>query len=94
MKCADLTAEEAQHVRAALRFLRTRCGTWATLAKVLGFAVVMDAALVGMSVSVSAHRSGEGPPLAFLVTSAVVTAAVLALLLRHVHQSGQGTGRE
>jgi hypothetical protein len=40
VKCADLTAEEAQHVRAALRFLRTRCGTWATLAKVLGFAVV------------------------------------------------------
>ena len=40
MKCADLSADEQANVRTALRFLRTRCGTWASLAKVLGFAVV------------------------------------------------------
>ena len=59
----------------------------------LGFAVVMDAALVGMSVSVRARTWGEGPPLAFLVTSAVVTAAVLALLLRRAPQAGREAGR-
>jgi hypothetical protein len=45
----------------------------------LAFAVVMDAALIGMSISVR-----TGPPLASLATSTLVTAAVLALLLRHV----------
>lgn len=34
---SDLTAEEQAHVRAALRFLRARCGGWAPLAKALGF---------------------------------------------------------
>jgi hypothetical protein len=32
-----LTTEEQAHVRAALRFLRARCGGWAPLAKVLRF---------------------------------------------------------
>jgi hypothetical protein len=45
----------------------------------LAFAVVMDAALIGMSISV-----GTGPPLASLATSTLVTAAVLAFLLRQV----------
>lgn len=34
----DLTPSEQANVRTALRFLRTRCGGWAPLAKVLGFA--------------------------------------------------------
>jgi hypothetical protein len=33
----DFTAKEVKHVRAALRFLRLRCGTWATLGKALRF---------------------------------------------------------
>lgn len=35
MRRSDLSAEEQKNVRTALKFLRTRCGTWATLAKVL-----------------------------------------------------------
>lgn len=34
---SDLTAEEQQHVRTALRFLFQRCGGWQPLAKALGF---------------------------------------------------------
>jgi hypothetical protein len=34
---ADLSKEEEARVRAALRFLHTRVGGWAPLAKVLGF---------------------------------------------------------
>jgi hypothetical protein len=33
----DLTTQEQQHVRAALRFLRARCGGWAPVSKVLRF---------------------------------------------------------
>lgn len=33
----DLTTQEQQHVRAALRFLRSRCGRWEILAKALHF---------------------------------------------------------
>jgi plasmid maintenance system antidote protein VapI len=33
----DFTAKEVAHVRAALRFLRLRCGSWATLAPALRF---------------------------------------------------------
>jgi hypothetical protein len=33
----DLTPEEQVHVRAALRFLRSRSGSWAMLAKTMGF---------------------------------------------------------
>lgn len=32
---SDLTAEEQKNVRAALRFLRARCGGWEAVAKVL-----------------------------------------------------------
>lgn len=32
---SDLTADEQKNVRAALRFLHLRCGTWATVAKAL-----------------------------------------------------------
>lgn len=35
MKRSDLTAAEQTNVRTAMKFLRTRCGSWATLAKVL-----------------------------------------------------------
>jgi hypothetical protein len=35
----DLTAQEQAHVRAALRFLRSRCGGWAPLGKALRFKV-------------------------------------------------------
>lgn len=33
----DLTSQEQAHVRTALRFLRTRCGTWTALGRALGF---------------------------------------------------------
>jgi len=33
----DLTTQEQTHVRTALRFLRTRCGTWTALSKALRF---------------------------------------------------------
>jgi hypothetical protein len=33
----DLTAQEQAHARAALRFLRTRAGSWEQLAKVMRF---------------------------------------------------------
>jgi hypothetical protein len=32
---ADLTAKEQEHVRAALRFIHAKCGTWANTAKAL-----------------------------------------------------------
>ena len=38
MMPSDLTGAEQTRVRAALRFLRARCGGWANLAKILGFA--------------------------------------------------------
>lgn len=34
---SDLTAEEQKNVRTALKFLRTRVGSWVTLAEVLRF---------------------------------------------------------
>lgn len=33
----DLTNQEQTHVRTALRFLRTRCGSWAILSKAISF---------------------------------------------------------
>ena len=50
----------------------------------LVFAVVMDAALIGMSLSVRAHTGAAGAPLPFLAGSALVTTAVLAALLTRV----------
>jgi hypothetical protein len=35
---SDLTAAEQTHVRTALKFLRSRCGTWETVAKILRLA--------------------------------------------------------
>jgi hypothetical protein len=32
---SDLTASEQTHVRTALKFLRSRCGTWVAVAKAL-----------------------------------------------------------
>ena len=32
---SDLTADEQKNVRTAMRFLRARCGTWATVSKAL-----------------------------------------------------------
>jgi hypothetical protein len=37
MNASDLTASEQAHVRAALQFLRARCGGWLPLAKALHF---------------------------------------------------------
>jgi hypothetical protein len=37
VNASDLTSAEQAHVRAAIRFLRARCGGWAPLAKVLRF---------------------------------------------------------
>jgi hypothetical protein len=56
----DLTASEQASVRAALKFLRVRCGSWATLAKVLkiGESTVANAA---------AGRAAAGPLIAFRV---------------------------
>ena len=36
LRATDLTDEESANVRAALRFLRTRLGTWASVARALG----------------------------------------------------------
>jgi hypothetical protein len=37
MTSSDLTADEQTHVRAALQFLRARCGGWEQIAKALRF---------------------------------------------------------
>lgn len=37
MNATDLTTQEQASVRAALRFLRVRCGGWASVSKVLKF---------------------------------------------------------
>ncbi|MGH7294243.1 MAG: hypothetical protein ACRELB_04895 [Polyangiaceae bacterium] len=42
----DLTDKEQTHVRTALKFLRTRCGTWAALSKALRFGEDTTAAIV------------------------------------------------
>lgn len=62
---------------------RRPLGYW-LVPTMLVFAVVMDAALVGMSLSVRANTGAEGAPLPFLVGSLLVTAAVLGLLLKRV----------
>ncbi len=55
----------------------------------LGFAVVMDLALAGMTLSMDARHVGSGgPPLPLFAGMTLVTAAVLAMLLRHVRQPG------
>jgi hypothetical protein len=37
MNASDLTSDEQAHVRAALQFLRARCGGWEQVAKALRF---------------------------------------------------------
>ena len=44
---ADLSPSEQANVRAALRFLRTRCGSYVTLSKALGFGKSTAAGLAG-----------------------------------------------
>lgn len=51
---ADLTGKEQANVRAALQFLRSRCGGWEPLAKAIGFKdVTLRAAARGGNVSAS-----------------------------------------
>ena len=51
---SDLTSKEQANVRAALQFLRSRCGGWEPLAKALGFKdVTLRAAARGGNVSAS-----------------------------------------
>lgn len=55
MSAMDLTTAEQTHVRTALKFLRSRCGTWANVAKVLGFKAANLCAVAGAHKSVSAR---------------------------------------
>ena len=56
----DLTAQEQTHVRTALRFLRTRCGTWTAVSKALRFGESTVANVV-------VGRRGVSPTIAFRV---------------------------
>ena len=47
MNAADLTATEQTNVRAALRFLRARCGTWGAVSKALRFGESTVANVIG-----------------------------------------------
>jgi hypothetical protein len=50
----DLTRKEQEHVRAAIRFLRLRCGTWEMTAKALRFKRrTVQEAVYGATVSAS-----------------------------------------
>jgi hypothetical protein len=60
MKPTDLTLQEQTHVRTALRFLRTRCGTWAAVGKALRFGESTVGNVVG------GHQA-VGPTIAFRV---------------------------
>jgi len=57
---SDLTADEQKHVRAALRFLRAKCGTWRTTAKALHLGL----STVG---NVAAGTTSASPLMAFRV---------------------------
>lgn len=52
----DLSAKEQEHVRAALRFLRTRCGSYETLSKALGFGKGTASNIVGGRASLPRRR--------------------------------------
>jgi hypothetical protein len=56
----DLTAAEQTNVRTALKFMRSRCGTWATVAKALKLAG-------GTLSDIACGRRTPGPVLAFRV---------------------------
>jgi hypothetical protein len=60
----NLTTKEQANVRAALRFLRSRCGTWATLAKALHFG---DTTLA----NVASGHSSVTPVVAFRIAKFV-----------------------
>lgn len=47
MTAPDLTPTEQSNVRLALRFLKTRCGSYKTLSKALGFGKSTAAGLAG-----------------------------------------------
>lgn len=51
----DLTTKEQTHVRAALQFLRVRCGGWAPLAKVLRVKETSLASVAGGHKTVTAR---------------------------------------
>jgi hypothetical protein len=51
---SDLTAAEQTNVRTALKFLRTRCGSWVALAKVLGIGELSLASVMHSRRAVSA----------------------------------------
>jgi DNA-binding XRE family transcriptional regulator len=57
---SDLTVEEQTHVRTALKFLRNRCGTWASVAK----ALKLGESTVG---NIATGHKAPGPLLAFRV---------------------------
>jgi transcriptional regulator with XRE-family HTH domain len=54
---ADLTTGEQANVRTALKFLRTRCGTWAALAAALGFTEPTLSEVANRRASVSARMA-------------------------------------
>lgn len=54
MRRADFTAAEQTNIRTALKFTRSRCGTWATAGKLLGFKATTLAAVAGGHKAVSA----------------------------------------
>ena len=60
MSASDLAAAEQVHVRTALKFLRSRCGTWGLVAKALRFGVSTLA-------NIASGRKTPGPVLAFRV---------------------------
>lgn len=62
----DLTTEEQAHVRAALRFLRARCGGWMPLAKAIrstdrGLRKLMAGATVTASIAMRVARLADQP---------------------------------
>lgn len=65
MPRGDLTTEEQEHTRAALRFLRARAGGWDQLAKVLrvgaGTLIHTGTRSVGASLAVRAARFAGVP---------------------------------
>jgi plasmid maintenance system antidote protein VapI len=57
VKTSDLSTREQAHVRASLRFLRTRCGGWSPLAKALRFGDATIARVIGGRKNVSASMA-------------------------------------
>jgi hypothetical protein len=68
-------------------FRRRPLGYWLA-PTMLGFGVVMNVALVAMTISVAARTTGEGPPLPALLAMLLLTAGGLAGLLRRLLPGG------